>query len=91
MKKLTILFALVLIPALVFAKAVEVNGVWYSFSKDQQAEVVYNPEGGYTGDIVIPEHVTMIMLNTRYLQLVILHLSAAMIFILYLSLIVLLI
>lgn len=60
MKKLTILLALVLIPALVFAKAVEVNGVWYTLnSEDQQAEVVCYPEGElYTGDIVIPEHIT---------------------------------
>ncbi len=60
MKKLIVLFALVLIPALVFAKAVEVNRVWYTLnSKDHQAEVVCNPGGElYTGDIVIPEHIT---------------------------------
>lgn len=47
-------------PSVVYGFPVEINGLWYTLiSKLHQAEIVGEPSGQlYTGDIVIPDHIT---------------------------------
>ena len=55
-----LLFFLIIIPVLINAQSIEVNGIYYKFhtsiSGPDYAEVVKNPNK-YSGDIVIPETV----------------------------------
>ena len=55
--KLTIMsFLFALLPLLVSADTVEINGIYYNLiSKGNVAEVVKNPQNGYKGNIVIPD------------------------------------
>ena len=58
MKKHLLLFAMILLPLVASADAVEINGIYYNLvSKIQEAEVTSNPNK-YTGSVVIPEKVT---------------------------------
>ena len=58
MKKQLLLFAMILLPLVASADAVEINGIYYNLvSKIKEAEVTQNPNK-YTGNIVIPEKVT---------------------------------
>ena len=58
MKKHLLLFAMILLPLVASADAVEINGIYYNLvSKIQEAEVTQNPNK-YTGSVVIPEKVT---------------------------------
>ena len=58
MKKHLLLFAMILLPLVANADAVEVNGIYYNLvSKIQEAEVTRNPNK-YTGSVVIPEKIT---------------------------------
>jgi len=62
-----LLFFLIIIPVLINAQSIEVNGIYYKFhtsiSGPDYAEVVKNPNK-YSGDIVIPE--TVIYNNNEY-------------------------
>ena len=61
MKKHLLLLAMILLPMVASADAVEIDGIWYNLvSIATQAEVTKNPDNlsKYTGDIVIPESVT---------------------------------
>ena len=58
MKKQLLLLAMILLPLVASADAVEINGIYYNLvSKIQEAEVTSNPNK-YTGSVVIPEKVT---------------------------------
>ena len=58
MKKHLLLFAMILLPLVASADAVEINGIYYNLiTKAKQAEVTKNPNN-YTGSVVIPEKVT---------------------------------
>ena len=58
MKKQLLLFAMILLPLVASADAVEIDGIYYNLvSKIQEAEVTQNPNK-YTGSVVIPEKVT---------------------------------
>ena len=58
MKKQLLLLAMILLPLVASADAVEINGIYYNLiSKAKQAEVTSNPNK-YTGSVVIPEKVT---------------------------------
>ena len=58
MKKQLLLLAMILLPLVASADAVEINGIYYNLvSKIQEAEVTKNPNK-YTGSVVIPEKVT---------------------------------
>ncbi len=58
MKKLLLLFVLMLLPMVANADAVEIDGIYYNLvSKAEVAEVTKMPSGKYTGDVVIPEKV----------------------------------
>ena len=58
MKKQLLLFAMMLLPLVASADAVEINGIYYNLvTKAKQAEVTSNPNK-YTGSVVIPEKVT---------------------------------
>ena len=57
MKKLLFTILIALLPILVFADAVEINGLYYNLNAEAKtAEVTKNPNK-YTGDIVIPKSV----------------------------------
>lgn len=57
MKKVSILFVVLLLPLIAFADAVEIGGIFYNLvEKAKIAEVSNNPNK-YKGDIVIPESV----------------------------------
>ena len=59
MKKQLLLLAMMLLPMVASADAVEIDGIWYNLvSKAKQAEVAKKPSGSYSGAIVIPEKVT---------------------------------
>ncbi len=59
MKKLLLLFVLILLPLVASADVVEIDGIYYNLvSKAKVAEVTKMPSGNYSGDIVIPEKVT---------------------------------
>ena len=58
MKKQLLLLAMILLPLVASADAVEINGIYYNLvSKIKEAEVTRNPNN-YTGSVVIPEKVT---------------------------------
>ena len=58
MKKQLLLLAMILLPLVASADAVEINGIYYNLvTKAKQAEVTSNPNK-YTGSVVIPEKVT---------------------------------
>ncbi len=58
MKKLQLLFLLMLLPMVAMADAIEIDGIYYNLiTKGQVAEVTSNPNN-YTGVVVIPEEVT---------------------------------
>ena len=58
MKKQLLLLAMILLPLVASADAVEIDGIYYNLvSKIQEAEVTKNPNK-YTGSVVIPEKVT---------------------------------
>ena len=58
MKKHILLFAMILLPFVANAAAVEIEGIFYNLvSKIQEAEVTSN-SNKYTGSVVIPEKVT---------------------------------
>ena len=58
MKKLLLLFAMILLPMVARADAVEINGIYYYLNSDTKtAGVTSNPKK-YSGAIVIPESVT---------------------------------
>ena len=59
MKKISLLFLVVLLSLKASADAVEIDGIWYNLiPKGNAAEVTSNPSGEkYSGDIVIPEKV----------------------------------
>ena len=58
MKKQLLLLAMILLPMVASADAVEINGIYYNVvSKTNEAEVTNNPNR-YTGSVVIPERVT---------------------------------
>ena len=57
MKRLTLLFCVLISSAWAFADAVEVDGIYYSLIiKTKEAEVTKSPSG-YSGDIIIPEEI----------------------------------
>ena len=56
MKKILLLFMMILLPMVASAEAVEIDGIYYSLS-GQHAVVTENPNK-YFGDVVIPESVT---------------------------------
>ena len=59
MKKQLLLFAMILLPLVASADAVEIDGIYYNLvTKTKQAEVTRNPNKYYTGSVVIPEKVT---------------------------------
>ena len=59
MKKQLLLLAIILLPLVASADAVEINGICYNLvSKIQEAEVIQNSNHYYTGSVVIPEKVT---------------------------------
>ena len=59
MKKQLLLFAMILLPLVASADAIEIDGIYYNLvSKTKQAEVTSKPSGKYTGSVVIPEKVT---------------------------------
>ncbi len=61
MKKLLLLFVLIMLPLLASAYDAEIDGIYYNLnSKNKTAEVTYQyqSEGDYSGDVVIPEKVT---------------------------------
>ncbi len=59
MKKLQLLFLLMLLPMVASTAAVEIDGIYYEVvTKVKVAEVTKKPSGKYSGDIVIPEKVT---------------------------------
>ena len=59
MKKQLLLLAMMLLPMVASADAVEIDGIWYNLvSKIKTAEVANKPSGKYSGAIVIPEKVT---------------------------------
>ena len=54
MKKYFFFFTLFLLPMMIKAKNIEIDGIYYNIvSKTKEAEVIKNPNN-YTGDIVIP-------------------------------------
>ncbi len=58
MKKLQLLYLLMLLPMVAMADAIEIDGIYYNLiTKGQVAEVTSNPNK-YTGAVVIPEEVT---------------------------------
>ena len=58
MKKKLLLFAMLVLPMLASADAVEINGIYYNLvSKIKEAEVTSSP-GNYTGSVAIPEKIT---------------------------------
>ena len=60
MKKQLLLLAMILLPIVASADAVEINGIWYDLdSSAKTAEVTNNPDNQskYTGNVVIPESV----------------------------------
>ncbi len=58
MKKLQLLYLLMLLPMVAMADAIEIDGIYYNLiTKGQVAEVTSNPNN-YTGVVVIPEEVT---------------------------------
>ena len=58
MKKTLLLLVAALLPLLVSADPVEINGIWYNLiPKAKQAEVTQNPSG-YTGHVEIPSTVS---------------------------------
>lgn len=58
MKKISVLFLLVLLPVLASAvETVEIKGIWYALDAEHScATVVKNPYK-YAGDVIIPEQV----------------------------------
>ena len=59
MKKVLSFFILMLLPMVVSAEAVEIDGIYYNLvSKIKEAEVTKIPNGYYTGSVVIPALVT---------------------------------
>ena len=59
MKKQLLLLAMMLLPMVASADAVEIGGIWYKLDLTiKQAEVTEKPSGKYSGAIVIPEKVT---------------------------------
>ena len=64
MKKVYLLFLLALLPFVVYADPVEINGIWYNLvKKAKTAEVTRDPNsnyysGSYYGDLVIPKTIT---------------------------------
>ena len=55
MKKLSLLFLMMLLPSMASAAAVEINGIYYNLNlSTKEAEVTRNPNK-YTGEILIPE------------------------------------
>ena len=57
MKKFYLLFLLMLLPLLASADPVEIGGIYYNLSGGN-ASVAPNPNGKYSGSIIIPESVT---------------------------------
>lgn len=58
MKKSILSILVSIIPLVVNADPVEINGIWYNLiSKVKQAEVTSMPSGNYSGEIVIPAKV----------------------------------
>ena len=58
MKKQLLLLAMILLPMVASADAVEIDGIYYNlFFEEKIAEVTKNPDK-YTGEVVIPESVT---------------------------------
>ena len=55
MKKIIFLFALLLLPLVASADAVEIDGIYYNLvKKAKQAEVTENPRINYSGAVDIP-------------------------------------
>ncbi len=58
-KKQILLLAMMLLPMVAGAEAVEIDGIYYKLvSKAKQAEVTKNPNGYYSGSVNIPASVT---------------------------------
>ena len=58
MKRLTLLFCVLISSAWAFANVVEIDGIYYNLIiKVKEAEVVANPSSYYSGNIVIPDNV----------------------------------
>ncbi|MBR4729652.1 MAG: leucine-rich repeat domain-containing protein [Prevotella sp.] len=55
--KRTLLLILTFLPMLASADAIEIDGIYYNFISDNQAEVTWNPNR-YEGEVVIPESVS---------------------------------
>ena len=59
MKKQFFTFLLMLLPVMVSADPVEIDGIYYNLVKKiNEAEVTSKPNGGYSGDIIIPSSIT---------------------------------
>ena len=59
MKKVLLSFLLTLLPMLASADPVEINGIYYNLVKKiKEAEVTSKPNGGYSGDVIIPSSIT---------------------------------
>ncbi|MBR2237995.1 MAG: leucine-rich repeat domain-containing protein [Prevotella sp.] len=59
MKKVLSFFILMLLPMVTGAEEVEIDGIYYELvSKIKEATVKSNPNGKYTGNVVIPASVT---------------------------------
>ena len=59
MKKQILLLAMMLLPMVAGAETVEIGGIYYELvSEIKEATVTSNPNGKYTGSVVIPASVT---------------------------------
>ena len=58
MKQAFLSILLMFLPLMASSETVEIDGIWYNIvSKAEGAEVIKNPNGYYSGDIVIPPSV----------------------------------
>lgn len=56
MKKVFLSILLTILPILASAETVEIDGIWYNLvPKAKEAEVTWNPNDCYTGNIIIPK------------------------------------